>query len=323
MPPEMPVTPHMTNDASNAATLPFIHPIPRVVVFGIRCAFTSVAVAAMRDEGIGVVALLLPGPPKIQKPIPTPQTRRAVPMMSQHGSSPQPRNDEPATWSIGEPRDSSTIELVAGYAPDVIVVACYPKLIPSQTRNVATYGAINIHPSLLPEGRGPDPLFWTLRRGDGVAGVTVHLLSDAYDAGPVLSTRTVLYPDGTSEARLEECLARTGGTIAATSIRALMSGTAVAVEQDESMATYQRWPNANDFILEPGMNVRHAFNFGRGVLHRPEPLIYQADLWSVEIVEILDVVHNDDCLPSAKPSDATTLPFRDGLLVARVKSVPN
>jgi methionyl-tRNA formyltransferase len=60
--------------------------------------------------------------------------------------------------------------------------------------------AINLHPSILPRNRGPNPFFWSIRNGDSDTGVTAHLLAEELDAGDVCLQRRI--PIGAEETSL-------------------------------------------------------------------------------------------------------------------------
>lgn len=70
--------------------------------------------------------------------------------------------------------------------PDLFVVAAYGRIIPLSIINIPKYGAVNIHPSLLPKYRGPSPIQSALLNGDGKTGVTLIKIDEKMDHGPVL-----------------------------------------------------------------------------------------------------------------------------------------
>ncbi len=70
--------------------------------------------------------------------------------------------------------------------PDIIIVASYGKIIPEYIFNASKYGAINLHPSLLPKHRGPSPVQTTLINGEKETGVTIMLLDNVIDGGPII-----------------------------------------------------------------------------------------------------------------------------------------
>ena len=109
--------------------------------------------------------------------------------------------------------DPAVAEAIAGYEPDVIAVACFPWRVPANLRRIPRLGILNVHPSLLPRGRGPEPLFWTFRRGERETGTTVHLMDGGFDTGPVLRQERLPVPAGIDGGELERRLAKLGGRL--------------------------------------------------------------------------------------------------------------
>ena len=66
-------------------------------------------------------------------------------------------------------------------------VACWPYLIERRFAASATGAALNLHPSLLPKYRGPDPLQQQLATADQRFGVTLHLLDRRFDCGDIVA----------------------------------------------------------------------------------------------------------------------------------------
>ncbi|HYY45705.1 MAG TPA: methionyl-tRNA formyltransferase [Candidatus Angelobacter sp.] len=86
-----------------------------------------------------------------------------------------------------------------GYAPDVVVMASFDQILSPPTLAVPRRGWLNVHPSLLPRHRGPEPIYWTIAGGDREAGITVHLTEPRIDAGPILAQRRIeVRPDDTT-----------------------------------------------------------------------------------------------------------------------------
>ena len=71
---------------------------------------------------------------------------------------------------------------------DLIVCAAYPHRLPVDSDGPP---AVNVHPSMLPHGRGPSPIEWAILNGLSETGVSVHELTARFDAGPVLHQRAL------------------------------------------------------------------------------------------------------------------------------------
>src|SRR3989338_3677748 len=61
---------------------------------------------------------------------------------------------------------------------DLIVVGFYGKILSKNTLGIATYGALNVHPSLLPKYRGPSPVQATILHGETKTGATIILMDE-------------------------------------------------------------------------------------------------------------------------------------------------
>lgn len=79
------------------------------------------------------------------------------------------------------------VEQLAGFHPDVIVVAAFGQILPQSVLDVPRYGCVNIHPSLLPRFRGASPVAAAILAGDEFTGVSVMLMDKGLDTGPVLT----------------------------------------------------------------------------------------------------------------------------------------
>ena len=70
--------------------------------------------------------------------------------------------------------------------PDYIFVANFSQKIPQTVIKLAQKEALNFHPSILPQYKGPDPFFWVLKNGEELSGITVHKLNEKWDSGDIL-----------------------------------------------------------------------------------------------------------------------------------------
>ena len=85
--------------------------------------------------------------------------------------------------------DAEARQRIAELAPDAIIVAAYGLFLPEDTLAVPRLGCLNIHPSLLPRHRGPSPVATAILEGDEATGVTIMLLDEGMDTGPILAQR--------------------------------------------------------------------------------------------------------------------------------------
>ena len=88
-------------------------------------------------------------------------------------------------------RDETFLARLRAVAPDVTVVVAYGELLSPDALRVAGLGSLNLHFSLLPRWRGASPVQHAILEGDPVTGVTVMLMDEGLDTGPVLARRPV------------------------------------------------------------------------------------------------------------------------------------
>lgn len=81
--------------------------------------------------------------------------------------------------------DPSVEAALRALRPAAIISAGFRRLIPRDVLQVARVAAVNFHPSRLSRVRGADPWFWTLLQGERDTAVSVHHMTESFDAGDV------------------------------------------------------------------------------------------------------------------------------------------
>ncbi|MBI4433852.1 methionyl-tRNA formyltransferase [Candidatus Uhrbacteria bacterium] len=141
--------------------------------------------------------------------------------------------------SVWQPETKAVLtSLLQELHPDCMIVVAYGKIILSEALAVPRWGAINLHPSLLPKYRGPSPVHAAIAHGDQETGVTVMLLDAEIDHGPLLAQERVPIPDGVSRTVLEELLAERGAALLERILPEYFSGHIVPHEQNHADATF-------------------------------------------------------------------------------------
>jgi methionyl-tRNA formyltransferase len=75
--------------------------------------------------------------------------------------------------------------------PDVIIVAAFGQILPSEVLDLPPHGCINVHASLLPRWRGAAPIAAAILVGDEITGITIMKMDAGLDTGPILSQRSI------------------------------------------------------------------------------------------------------------------------------------
>lgn len=125
--------------------------------------------------------------------------------------------------------------------PDLIVVAAYGQIIPKEILEIPKYGCLNLHPSLLPRWRGPSPIQFTILNGDEETGVTIILMDEKMDHGPILAFEKLEIKNKKWKYKeLERELANLGAELLIKTIPKWIEGKIKPLAQDESKATYSK-----------------------------------------------------------------------------------
>ena len=82
--------------------------------------------------------------------------------------------------------DANAVSEISRAEADVYVVVAYGRFIPTELLVQPRIGVVNLHPSLLPKHRGPSPVATAILDGDQHTGVTVMLLDEGMDTGPIV-----------------------------------------------------------------------------------------------------------------------------------------
>ena len=143
-------------------------------------------------------------------------------------------------------KSEDVTRVVAGEAPDVIVVAAYGLIFPETLLKVPLLGCLNIHASLLPRWRGAAPIQRALLAGDTATGVTIMQMEAGLDTGPIILQETVAIATDETAGTLHDKLAALGARLI---VRALVERPA-ARQQDDARAKYAPRISKDEFELD-------------------------------------------------------------------------
>ena len=214
---------------------------------------------------------------------------------------------QPNSFRSSEARDD-----LAKYEPDVIVVAAYGKLLPTGVLDLPGHGCLNIHPSLLPRYRGPSPVVTAILDGVSTTGVSLMLLDEGMDTGPVIAQREQVLDGSETAGDLTSRLFAAGADMLVETLDPWMGGRIQAVRQDETEATVTRKLERNDGWADWTMTAvelerrRRAFT--------PWPGLFTQ--WQDRTLRLIDVCAGEGLAGielgnQPAPGEVTALPFSD------------
>ena len=121
---------------------------------------------------------------------------------------------------------------------DIVMVGTWKEKLKKETFSMPKIGTVNIHPSLLPRYRGPNPYTQVILRGEKKTGVTVHLIDENLDTGAILLQKEFdILPSDTGK-ELRERAFVAARELASEFFRKIQREVIIPIKQNESRATY-------------------------------------------------------------------------------------
>ena len=182
-----------------AAAGPAVAGRPRVVFTGFPSHFSVALLLALLQIEVEVVGL-------VTSPDAHPVVRadNALSQVAHHLGVPLLR--------LARVNDPDSVSQLAALRPDLGFMASFNQILHAAALAVPRLGWINVHPSLLPSYRGPEPVYWAIVNGEAETGITIQRVAPSIDMGPVLwQERAAIGPDdtnGTLSRRLTALAAR-------------------------------------------------------------------------------------------------------------------
>ena len=152
------------------------------------------------------------------------------------------------------------VEILKSIPADVFVVAAYGQILSEEILNIARFGAINVHGSLLPKLRGSSPIQRAIANGDSVTGVTIMQMDKGIDSGDIFAKAEVEITREDNENTMYQKLADAGSLLLVTTLKDIEAGKAVKTAQNHQEATYAPMLTKDDGRLDinkPAILLEH------------------------------------------------------------------
>ncbi|MFQ5421960.1 MAG: formyltransferase family protein, partial [Anaerolineae bacterium] len=136
---------------------------------------------------------------------------------------------------------------------------------------------------LLPEFRGPHPLFWTFRQGQTETGITIYYLDENMNTGPIALQSPVTLPNGVAGPDAGAMLGEIGGRLLVNALHQLATGV-LPLHPQLPGGFHHPAPQSPDFTFSRGWSAQRAFNFIRGTAEwkRPYAIIIKGQVIYLE-----------------------------------------
>lgn len=208
-------------------------------------------------------------------------------------------------------RDEHIAAELAGYAPQVIVVVAYGKILPKNILDLPPYGCINLHGSLLPEYRGAAPMQRAILDGKPVTGVTTMYMAEGMDTGDMLLRREISIEESDNFEDIHDKLGKIGAVLMLETLEKLEAGTLTPVPQDDSLATYAAKITKDDCLVCFDTDARTVHNRIRGLSPIPLAFTHTPDGKLLKLVSARIAEENQ-----AHDTPGEILSLEDGITVA-------
>lgn len=152
---------------------------------------------------------------------------------------------------VSEKLTPELIEQLAQQKWDVFIVASFGQILPKTLLDMPRRGTLNIHPSLLPRLRGPSPMRSAILNDERTTGVSVMLMDEKMDHGPLLAQKKIPIDPWPPRGRvLDDLLAHEGGKLLAQVLPLWLAKHITPQEQNHDLATYTEKFEKEDGLLD-------------------------------------------------------------------------
>lgn len=210
------------------------------------------------------------------------------------------------------------LEWVKEINPDVIFVMTFTNIIPKEILEIPKWGCYNWHSGILPEYRGPDPVFWEFVNGEKEGGVTLHKMDATLDTGPIVKIEKMSIEEGQTHGEFYRKLSVP--TLELT--RFMLYQLSVDPEnvesclQDQSKAKYYKLPSEVDLMIhwdkDSDIKIKRCVQACNPVYGGARTLLRGQTLCVMQV----SIFPKDKCSESFVPGEVVSTDEEKGLIVA-------
>lgn len=206
--------------------------------------------------------------------------------------------------------DPAVLDELETMRPDAIIVVAYGQLLKERVLNMAPYGCINVHASLLPYYRGAGPIHRVIINGETKTGITTMYMDKGWDTGDMILKEEVEIGPEMTVGELHDLLAAVGSRLLVETLRQIEDGIAPRIPQDHSLASYAPKMEKEDGEIDWEQSAQTICNLIRGM--NPWPGAYtwfRGELFKIWKTRVDHPTH------TGKPGIVLSADPQDGILV--------
>ena len=161
-------------------------------------------------------------------------------------------------------KDENFISELKSFNPSAIVLVAYGQILPAAIIDLPKRGCINIHASLLPSYRGAAPVNWAIINGEKKTGITIMLMDEGMDTGPVLLQDEIEIRESDTTGTLYLKLSEIGADLLISLLNDLEGGNVTPYAQTGEVS-YAPVLKKTDGLLNWSRSAKDICNFIRGM----------------------------------------------------------
>lgn len=134
-------------------------------------------------------------------------------------------------------------------APDIMITCAYGQILSQEVLEIAKFGVINVHASLLPKYRGASPIQSAVMNGDNETGITIMNTEIGLDTGDIISSVSTPIFENETAGELSIRLSRLASKLLIETLEKIENGTATYTQQEHISATLTKKIEKEDCII--------------------------------------------------------------------------
>jgi methionyl-tRNA formyltransferase len=176
------------------------------------------------------------------------------------------------------------------------IVAQYGLIIPKKLIESFSQGMINVHGSLLPKYRGASPIQDAIKNGEEVSGVTIMLMDEQVDHGPILSKQGLVITSDDTFTTLSQKMATEGSRLLLNTLTQYLGKEIVPQPQDHAQATFTTLISKDDGKVDFSKSAQEIYNLYRAFT--PWPGVWC--LWNKKRLKLLAITKAEEHIPAGE-----------------------
>ncbi len=185
--------------------------------------------------------------------------------------------------------DEKAIAALEAADLDWLFVIGWSQIVRDEALAIPSHGAIGMHPTLLPEGRGRAAIPWAILKGLNKTGVTMFKLDGGVDTGPIFAQQQIPMSSDINATQLYDLVDKAHTSLMRQTFPKLASGDLEAKRQDDTLATEWLGRKPEDGEIDFNGSVHDAEKLIRATTKPYPGAFYQKGsykkiIWSAEEV---------------------------------------